>query len=217
MDADTVAQVFDPFFTTKPTGQGTGLGLAMVYTFTRQVGGFARVYSEPGRGTTMTIAFRVDDALLGKTACENEVESHEPGNRLQGHVLIVDDQAAVRDIAVNLFKEFGMTSETADCGDTALAMLKSEQTFDLVFTDIVMPGSLDGVALSKAAASFRPDLPFVFATGYAEASLLRSSDIETGKNLLNKPYRRDALEEVVRQALEQAKRTVMTQEVREMA
>jgi DNA-binding NtrC family response regulator len=165
----------------------------------------------------MAIAFRVDDNLLHETACEKEVERNESKDPLQGHVLIVDDQPAVREIAVNLFEEFGMTSETADCGDTALAMLKSEQTFDLVFTDIVMPGSLDGVALSKAAASFKPGLPFVFASGYAEASLLRSSDIETGKNLLNKPYRRDALEEVVRQALEQAKRTVMTQEVREMA
>ncbi|MGB3456087.1 MAG: PAS domain S-box protein [Litorimonas sp.] len=205
MDRDTLDKVLEPFFSTKDVGQGTGLGLSMVYAFVKQVGGFMRLYSEPGRGTTVSLFLRTAEAETpaSSPARERDVSAGLP---MSGRILVVEDQEAVRDVAVSLLEEMGFTTRTAESGDAALVVLESDPAFDLVFTDVVMPGSLDGVALAKAAHARWPDLPFVFATGYAEASLLRSGGIQSSRNLVNKPYRRETLAETIGDVLGQSRR-----------
>ncbi|MEM7730804.1 MAG: response regulator, partial [Pseudomonadota bacterium] len=187
-------------------GKGTGLGLSMVYGFVRQVGGFMRLYSEPGRGTTVSLFFREADETHGFGSAAGPDSGLTPSRetaeyRAQGRVLVVEDQAEVRDVAVSLLQEFGFTTQTAESADAALALLEADPSFDLVFTDIVMPGELDGVSLAKEAGRRWPDLPFVFATGYAEAALLRSGDVSSAHNLVNKPYRRETLADTISDVL----------------
>ena len=196
--ADKIDKVFEPFFTTKEVGKGSGLGLSMVYGFIKQTGGHVRVYSELGRGTTIRLYMPVANCSSHNRSSAMELETViESGHET---VLVVEDQADVREMAVGLLEDLGYSVREAENGREALAVLNEHEDIDLVFTDIVMPGGMDGTQVAKAARRLRPDLPVLYATGYAEAAVLREGDVRATDNLVTKPYRREDLAVKIRQA-----------------
>ncbi len=196
--ADKIDKVFEPFFTTKDVGKGSGLGLSMVYGFIKQTGGHVRVYSELNRGTTIRLYLPVADRSRCNFATSEELEVDIEGGRET--VLVVEDQADVREVAVGLLEDLGYSVREAEDGRQALAILNEDEGIDLLFTDIVMPGGMDGTQVAKAARRLRPSLPVLYATGYAEAAVLREGEVKATENLVTKPYRREDLAIKIRQA-----------------
>ena len=188
---DLLTKVIEPFFTTKDVGKGSGLGLSMVYGFLTQSGGHLRIYSELGRGTSVRMFLPVDPHASNAERASLPLNVAEV--RGEETVLVVEDNADVREVAVALLENLGYTVLEAENGRSALAVLKTDQTVDLLFTDIVMPGGMDGTDLARAARMMRPNLPVVFATGYAEAAMVHEGDFITADNLVTKPYRRSEL------------------------
>ena len=200
IDDAVIQHVFEPFFTTKDVGKGSGLGLSMVYGFMKQSGGHARIYSEVGRGTTVRL-------YLPAERCTPGAADRPPVEALEGvggpeTILVVEDQDDVREIAVALLEDLGYRVIAAGEGQDALTILRSATDIDLLFTDIVMPGGMDGIRLAEVACHLRPGLPVVFTTGYAEAAVLNQGDVKASSNLVSKPYRRAELAVKVRQALD---------------
>src|SRR5467141_938496 len=174
---DIVAKVFDPFFTTKPIGKGTGLGLSQVHGFAHQAGGTVAVASELGKGTTFTICLP-----RGKRRAElPEDEVHSAGN---GTVLLVEDNPDVATASSGLLEQLGYSVRWVSDAEAALKELDRDG-IDLVVTDIVMPGKIDGLGLARAIQQKRPGLPILLATGYSEAAQNARSDF----SILRKPYR----------------------------
>lgn len=191
MGPDTQQRVFEPFFTTKPIGQGTGLGLAMVYGFVRQSGGHVTVYSEIGRGTTIGLYFPVVDALA-----KRDIEARQTARSLKPRtqtVLVVEDNPHLRKLSVARVNELGYTVREADCGDTAAEMLRNDSKIDAIFTDLVMPGDLDGLALARHVVATYPHIRILLTSGYAEDILSEQNEIH-GHRLLSKPYRQSDLD-----------------------
>ncbi|HEY3029384.1 MAG TPA: PAS domain S-box protein [Bradyrhizobium sp.] len=174
---DITAKVFDPFFTTKPIGKGTGLGLSQVHGFVHQAGGTVAVASELGTGTTFTI--RLPRGKGGAALPEEEVRSI--GN---GTVLLVEDNPDVATASTGLLEQLGYSVRWVADAEAALKELDRDR-IDLVFTDIVMPGKIDGLGLARAIKQKRPGLPILLATGYSEAAQNARSDF----SILRKPYR----------------------------
>jgi signal transduction histidine kinase/ActR/RegA family two-component response regulator len=192
MTPEVIKRAFDPFFTTKPLGQGTGLGLSMIYGFARQSGGQVRIYSEIGKGTTMCIYLprhqgREDDA---GTTSEWEVAPHTA----QGEtVLVVDDEPTVRMLITEVLQELGYTAiEVAD-GSAGLQVLRSDQRIDLLITDVGLPGGINGRQVADGAREVRPDLKVLFITGYAENAVVGNGHLEPGMQVLAKPFPMEAL------------------------
>lgn len=208
--AEVIDKAFEPFFTTKGVGKGSGLGLSMVYGFMKQSGGHVRVYSEVGHGTTVRLYLPVDE----QTRPPAPDPAAEDMQNLRGRetILLVEDQDEVRDIAVALLEDLGYAVLQARCGREGLATLQSAQRIDLLLTDIVMPGGMNGTQLADAARTLRPELPIVFTTGYAEAAVLHQGDVKKASNLVTKPYRRVDLAARIRQALDE-RRDVMASAV----
>ncbi|MGP1257102.1 MAG: PAS domain S-box protein [Kiloniellales bacterium] len=196
---EEIDKVFEPFFTTKEIGKGSGLGLSMVYGFMKQSGGHVRIYSEVGRGTTVSLYLPVDGSTVSDSEAMTKVDREVDGG--SETVLVVEDHADVRKVAVSLLHNLGYTVLEATNGSEALLLLENHCDIDILFTDIVMPGGMDGTQVAKAARKLRPDLPVVYATGYAEAAVLRQGEVKAAKNLVTKPYRRDDLAHKLRQAL----------------
>ncbi len=200
MDADTMAKAFEPFFTTKPIGQGTGLGLSMIYGFAQQSEGYAKIYSEVGQGTTFKLYL---------PRHRGEEEEHEPLPQLtQDHhaddgevVLVVEDEAVVRSLIVEELQELGYHAIEADDGPSGLEILQSDQRIDLLVTDIGLPG-LNGRQMVDAAREQRPGLKVLFMTGYAENAALASGFLEPGMEMITKPFAMEALATRIRQMLE---------------
>ncbi|MEE4674909.1 response regulator [Pseudomonas alliivorans] len=185
MNEEVLRRAFDPFFTTKKLGQGTGLGLSMIYGFTRQSGGQVRIQSVMGQGTTVNMYFPQD-----QRGVEKRTDLHDaaiPEEAGQGEViLIVDDETGVREIAAELLIEQGYeVHQAADCL-SALEQVKKLDTFDLLITDIGLPGPMNGIALAQQLTSTRPDLKVLFITGYAEAEGITEGQ-SLGK-VLSKPF-----------------------------
>ena len=198
MPPEVVQQAFDPFFSTKPEGQGTGLGLSMVFGFVKQSGGHVNIYSEVGSGTTVKLYLprclqEADDA-----PAELLAESVTGGTET---VLVVEDDAGVRETAVELLKQLGYTVLKAGDATAALNVLDSGITIDLLFTDVVMPGSLRSTDLVRLARQKLPGLAVLYTSGYAENAIVHGGRLEAGVQLLGKPYSRDALARKVRQVL----------------
>jgi len=192
-------RVVEPFFTTKDTSKGTGLGLSMVYGLARQSGGFMQVSSELTSGTTVSLYFPVHDhepesveQMLVKT--DQPVEG-------SGIVLLVEDRDDVREIAVDMLNDLGYEVVSAENGQEAIDILAGDRPLDVVFTDVIMPGGIDGTDVAEAARKLRPGLPVLFASGYAEAGILRNGGSDISAKLITKPYRRDTLGERLRKAL----------------
>jgi PAS domain S-box-containing protein len=200
MSADTIDKAFEPFFTTKPIGQGTGLGLSMIYGFARQSNGYAKIYSELGKGTTVKLYLprhrgRVEDdtPLPDLTAAHNS-NAHET-------VMVVEDELVVRTLIVEVLNDLGYRSLEAADGPSGLEMLRSERLIDLLVTDVGLPG-LNGRQLAEAARQFRPNLKVLFMTGYAENAALASGFLEPGMSMITKPFAMEALATRIRQILE---------------
>ena len=186
MEPEVIRRAFDPFFTTKPLGEGTGLGLSMVYGFARQSGGQVRIYSELGRGTTMCIYL---PRHLGphETTGENEVlDVTEFGDGET--VLVIEDEPTVRVLITDLLQENGYKPLAAADGATGLKILQSEVRIDLLITDVGLPGGMNGRQIADAARVSRPDLKVLFITGYAENAAVGNGHLEAGMAILTKPF-----------------------------
>lgn len=201
MDTDTLAHAFEPFFTTKDIGKGSGLGLSMVYGFVTQSRGRVQIHSELGRGTTVRIYLprAADDVAPAK----QEILS---GSLPRGNekILAVEDNALVRDMVVMQLQHLGYRVVSAANGPEALEVLKRESGFDLLLTDVVMPGGLNGRQLADEARKLVPGLRVIFTSGFAEEAMAHHGRLDQGDHLLNKPYHRKDLAMKIRDALAQA-------------
>jgi PAS domain S-box-containing protein len=200
MSADTIAKAFEPFFTTKPIGQGTGLGLSMIYGFVRQSGGFVDIASELQVGTTVCLYL---PRFRGTPDEEDPVEQPVPeqGARRNETVLVVEDEPVVRALIVEVLRELGYRALEAEDGPTGLAILESNQRIDLLVTDIGLPG-LNGRQIVEAGRQLRPNLRVLFMTGYAETAAMASGFLEHGMTMITKPFAMDALALRIRECLE---------------
>jgi PAS domain S-box-containing protein len=193
MAPDVIAHAFEPFFTTKPLGEGTGLGLSMVYGFVRQSGGQVRIYSEVGQGTTMCLYLpRLFDSV-DLHAPDTNVSSREPAKGSGEIVLVIDDEPTVRLLITEILEQLGYSSiEVAD-GPTGLKILQSSARVDLLITDVGLPGGINGRQVADAARLSRPQLKVLFITGYAENAVIGNGHLEPGMQILTKPFSIDAM------------------------
>jgi two-component system, cell cycle sensor histidine kinase and response regulator CckA len=225
MSAELQEKIFQPFFTTKAPGSGTGLGLAMVYGFIKQSGGHISVYSEVGHGTSVKMYLpRRMRSADGATAPKPEATVFEgfasqpkaevsaivevapepvalPVRRPK--ILVVEDQEAVRAVACGFLEDFGYDVIEAGDGFQALAQLQENDDIDLMFTDVVMPGGMNGFDLAQAAQSLKPNLKIVHTSGYPKGAMVHQ-DEPRFKNgfIIMKPYRREELQKIIKDALE---------------
>ncbi|MDP1026886.1 ATP-binding protein [Sphingomonas sp. KR1UV-12] len=191
MDAETAQRAFEPFFTTKPIGQGTGLGLSMIYGFARQSGGQVRIYSEPRMGTTVCVYLpRHVGAPPEEAGDDKGISVVSSGS---GTVLVVDDEATIRHLIDEVLDDAGYTVINAADGAAGLKVLQSGARIDLLITDVGLPGGINGRQVADAARHLRPGLKVLFITGYAENAAVGNGHLEHGMELLTKPFSIDAL------------------------
>ena len=200
--ADIIDKVFDPFFTTKDVGEGTGLGLSMVYGFVKQSNGHVKIYSEPGHGTVVKMYLPCAKQLPQRAAAA-AVSENVRGSSGET-VLVVEDDALVRKHAVAQVLGLGYTTYAANNAAEALALIDDRPDIDLLFTDIVMPGAMNGRQLADEAIKRRPELKVLFTSGYTEDALVHHGRLDPGVLLLAKPYRRTDLARMIRRALDTA-------------
>ncbi len=202
MDEATIARAFEPFFTTKPIGQGTGLGLSMIYGFARQSEGYAKIYSEVGNGTTFKLylpRFRgptEEDHALPELSQDHQANAGET-------VLVVEDEPVVRGLIVEVLSDLGYAAIEAADGNQGLEVLQSKRRIDLMITDMGLPG-LNGRQIADAGRQLRPELRVLFMTGYAENAALASGFLEPGMAMITKPFAMELLATRVREILGEA-------------
>jgi signal transduction histidine kinase/ActR/RegA family two-component response regulator len=201
IDKATLERVFEPFFTTKPLGQGTGLGLSMVYGFARQSHGHVRIYSEVGEGTMVCIYLPRHDG-------QEDVDAHDlspvpPISNTEETVLVVDDEPSVRMLVVDALTDLGYACIEAGDGPSGLKVLQSDTPIHLLITDVGLPGGLNGRQVAEEARRLRPELRILFITGYAENAALNHGHIERGMEVLTKPFAIEELTRRVRRLLEE--------------
>ncbi len=200
MSAEVIARAFDPFFTTKPLGQGTGLGLSMIYGFVRQSEGQVRVHSEVGRGTTICLYL---PRHLGEA--DQAREQPEPGalpRAQEGEtVLVVDDEPTVRMLVVEILEELGYAALEAADGAAGLRILRSGARIDLLVTDVGLPGAMNGRQMADAGRAVRPGLKVLFITGYAETAVFSHGQLEPGLHVMTKPFAMEMLASRIRELI----------------
>ncbi|THH35640.1 response regulator [Aliishimia ponticola] len=193
--------IFEPFYTSKPPGEGTGLGLSMVMGFMQQSGGTVQVYSELGEGTTFKLYFPVAEGAVAAASETREdaipVEPAPPGTR----ILVVEDDPAVADTLVRTLERAGLSVISSKSGDEALKVFRSIKGLDVVLTDIVMPGTLQGADLASAIRQEQPDFPIVFLSGYADEAKVHGKGLTSQDIRLMKPVRRADLLEAIGKAI----------------
>jgi PAS domain S-box-containing protein len=189
-------KAFEPFFTTKELGKGSGLGLSMVYGFVTQSGGHVRIYSEEGQGTTIKLYL---PAALG------QVEAAPPPAApvtIGGEtILVVEDDTLVRNFVSAQLQNLGYKTVAAADGPAALAQVRNGETFDLLFTDVIMPGGMNGRQLADEVQKLRPGMRVLYTSGYTDSAIHHHGRLDEGVLLLTKPYRKTQLAQMVRQAL----------------
>jgi CheY-like chemotaxis protein len=196
--AGLIDRVFDPFFTTKEVGKGTGLGLSMVFGFVKQSGGHIKIYSEEGHGTSVKIYLpRSTDPQ------EGTVSSAQDAPAEGGHekILIVEDDALVRRYVVTQIRSLGYEPLEAANAAEALALIDRHADIDLLFTDVIMPGAMNGRQLADEATRRRAGLRTLFTSGYTENAIVHHGRLDSGVLLLAKPYRKAELAKMIRIAL----------------
>ena len=200
MTPEVIARVFEPFFTTKPIGEGTGLGLSMIYGFAQQSGGQVRIYSEVGQGTTVCLYLprhygevRDDEAL--------EAAQRLPRSEQGETVLVVDDEPTVRMLVTDILDDLGYTAIEAGDSAAGLKLLQSDVRIDLLVTDVGLPGGMNGRQMADAARVARPDLKVLFITGYAENAILGYAHLAPGMAVLTKPFPVEAMAARIRSML----------------
>ncbi len=198
MSPTVIAKAFDPFFTTKPIGQGTGLGLSMIYGFTKQSGGHVRIYSEEGHGTTVRLYLpRADAEAAGASRAVTPLAQAEAGEC----VLLVEDDPAVRMLVVDVLQTLGYAVREAADGRAALPLIETMPRIDLLVTDVGLPG-LNGRQVAEIARDRLPGLPILFITGYAEKAAVRGGFLDEGMEMITKPFAIDALSTRIREMIE---------------
>jgi len=203
IDKTALQRAFEPFFTTKPVGKGTGLGLSQVYGFVRQSSGHIRIYSELGEGTTVKIYL---PRHFGK---DQETEAHAPmpvsPRALDGElILLVEDDDALRSYTSQILAELGYHVIQAAEGRAALEILAERDDVDLLFTDVVMPGGMNGRELADQARQLRPGMRVLFTTGYTRNAIVHHGRLDPGVNLIGKPYSFDELAVKIRSVLDKS-------------
>ena len=197
--AGILENVFEPFFTTKDVGKGSGLGLSMVYGFVKQSNGHIKIYSEESHGTTVRIYLPQARGLAQPITDESASTSILEGG--DETILVVEDDDLVRTFVIGQIQSLGYRTLSAVNADAALVVINSAQTIDLLFTDMIMPGSMNGRQLSDAALRRRPALSVLFTSGYTENTVIHYGRLDAGVLLLAKPYRKSDLARMIRAAL----------------
>ena len=206
MPQDIVERAFDPFFTTKPAGQGTGLGLSMVYGFARQSNGYCEISSEPGRGTTIRLYLPRYSAQI--QAALPAPASHSPAGKGEV-VLVVEDEPVVRNIVLEVLHQLGYQALEAYSGEAGLEVLGSGQAIDLLVSDIGLPG-LNGRLLADAAKELHPGIKVLLMTGYAASAALADGFLAPGMELITKPFTVQALALRIREMIENTEHAVLS-------
>ena len=198
MPQSTINRAFDPFFTTKPIGQGTGLGLSMIYGFSKQSGGHVAIHSVVGEGTTVSLFL---PRFSGDLPLERPLDvEHSPLAKHGETVLIVEDDPAVRVLVSTVLSDLGYAYVEACDGDSAVPILDSAQRIDLLISDVGLPG-MNGRQLAEIGRQLRPDLRVLFITGYAEHAAVRGGFLDPGMQMITKPFTFDLLTAKVREMI----------------
>jgi CheY-like chemotaxis protein len=190
-------RVFDPFFTSKGPGKGTGLGLSMVYGFIKQSAGHIKVYSEEGQGTTVRM-------YLPPGSRASPAPEHGSDREIEGGhetILVVEDDRLVRAYVLAQLNSLGYVSLEAANAAEALALIENHQKFDLLFTDVIMPGAMNGRQLADEIRKDRRELKVLYTSGYTENAIVHHGRLDSGVLLLAKPYRKSELARMIRMAL----------------
>lgn len=198
MSSEILARVFEPFFTTKDVGRGSGLGLSMVYGFVKQSGGHVRIRSVPGQGTTVTLCFPKSRQDAAEAAPSGPARPVSGGRET---ILVVEDDDRVRQHVRATLAGLGYRVVEAADGPGALEILRENRDVDLLFTDIVLPGGMNGRVLADAAKALRSDLKVLFTSGYSEDTIVHQGRLDPEVELLGKPYRRSQLAAKLRKVL----------------
>jgi nitrogen-specific signal transduction histidine kinase/CheY-like chemotaxis protein len=197
---ETLTRIFEPFYTTKAVGKGTGLGLSMVFGFMKQSGGHINVYSEPGRGTTFRLYFRPADSKAMPLA--SEAPPLQPVSKTAETILVVEDNPKLRAIVVKQLRAIGFAVLEADNAKMALDVLADRGAVDLIFSDVVMPGDMDGIALAGVAMARYPGSKVLLTSGFSGTRLADVEGLGSHVRLLNKPYRKTDLARAIRDILD---------------
>ena len=196
MSTEVRDRAFEPFFTTKEAGKGSGLGLSMVYGFVKQSGGHIKIYIEEGKGTTIRLYI---PAPKGQPAAPTAPDPPPP--RGTETIFIVEDDPLVQDFVVAQLQSLGYRTITASTGVEALAKIEAGQTFDLLFTDVIMPGGVNGKELAEETLRQRPGMKVLYTSGYTDNAMIEHGGLDQDALLLTKPYRKSELAQMVRLAL----------------
>jgi CheY-like chemotaxis protein/two-component sensor histidine kinase len=200
MSKDVAARALEPFFTTKPVGQGTGLGLSMVFGFVKQSQGHLKIYSEPGHGTTVKL-YLAAEAGGGADETPPEAASPAAGAGKGEVVLVVEDDPSVRKLALRMLAGLGYRALEAEDAGAAMRLLEGEARIDLLLTDVVLPGAMGGTALARAARERRPGLGVLYMSGYTANAIVHNGVLDEGVHLLTKPFGRQELAAKLREVL----------------
>ena len=200
MTPEVAAHAFEPFFTTKPLGEGTGLGLSMIYGFARQSGGQVRIYSELGSGTTMCIYLPRNDQAAD-TAAEIAVESEALHSSDGQVVLVIDDEPTIRMVISEVLGEAGYRDHRSVRWPGRTEGAATSAKIDLLITDVGLPGGLNGRQVADAARVVRPELKVLFITGYAENAVVGNGHLDKGMEVVTKPFQMEALTLKIREML----------------
>jgi CheY-like chemotaxis protein len=198
MSTDTLARAFEPFFTTKAEGRGTGLGLSQVYGFVKQSGGHTKIYTECGQGTTVKL-------YLPRTRKPQESAGHIHAEPVRGgseRILIAEDDESVRNAVMDMVSELGYAVLKAENAEQALVVLQSGVAIDLLFTDVIMPGSISTRELARRAEEMQPNIKVLYTSGYTQNAIVHNGKLDDDASLLSKPYRRDDLARKFRSLLD---------------
>ncbi|MFZ0837622.1 MAG: ATP-binding protein, partial [Xanthobacteraceae bacterium] len=203
MSREVAEQAFEPFFTTKPKGIGTGLGLSMVYGFAKQSGGHVKIYSEVGQGTTVKMYFPrvIEPRETVPTPAANAKAEPAPRAGTQETILLVEDDDTVNRFALEVLQDLGYTVLTATDAPQALSLLDNHE-IDLLFTDVVLPGGMNGRNLAEVAVKKKPDIKVLFATGYTRNAIIHHGRLDPDVEVLMKPYTYDVLARKIRAVLD---------------
>ncbi|MBR0813146.1 CHASE3 domain-containing protein [Bradyrhizobium diazoefficiens] len=196
MSVETQQKAFEPFFTTKEVGKGSGLGLSMVYGFVKQSGGHIKIYSEEGHGTTIKLYLPPGE---GTTDVAAAVAPQAEGGAET--IFVVEDDNLVRNFVTAQLQSLGYKTVAASDGPSALELIDAGEPFDLLFTDVVIPGGMSGRVLAEEVARRRPGVKVLYTSGYTDNAIVHHGKLDDGVLLLTKPYRRNQLAEMIRKAL----------------